>query len=59
MTPQCYGEWLLWRAAEGLPHPQDGDHAAAAEELAEEYAEQLTTTEPDRAESVIENGNTP
>jgi hypothetical protein len=50
MTSQCYGEWLLWRAAEGLPHPQDGDHAAAAEELAEEYAEQLTTTEPERAE---------
>jgi hypothetical protein len=36
---------MLWRAAEGLPHPEDGDHAAAAEELAEEYAEELIPTQ--------------
>jgi hypothetical protein len=59
MSPQCHGEWLLWRAAEGLPHPQDGDHAAAAEILAEEYAEELTPTQAERAESVIENAKSP
>jgi hypothetical protein len=33
-----------------MPYPHDGDHAAAAEELAEEYAEELTSTQPERAE---------
>ena len=50
MNPQCHGEWLLWRAAEGLPYPEDGDHAAAAQELADEYAEEITPTQPERAE---------
>jgi hypothetical protein len=49
MTPQCHGEWLLWRAAEGLPHPDDGDHAAAAEELAEEYTEEITTVQNEKS----------
>ena len=22
MNPDCHGEWLLWRAAEGLPYPK-------------------------------------
>jgi hypothetical protein len=39
MTTQCYGEYMLWRAAEGLPYPGDLAHAQAAEELAEEYTE--------------------
>jgi hypothetical protein len=50
MNPQCYGEYMLWRAAEGLPHLEDGDHAAAAQELAEEYSEDATPTQPERAE---------
>ena len=49
MNPDCHGEWLLWRAAEGLPHPDDGDHAAAAEILADEYAEEITPTESETA----------
>ena len=35
---------MLWRAPEGLPYPDDGDHAAAAEILAEEYAENINPT---------------
>ena len=58
MTPQCHGEWLLWRAAEGLPYPGDGDHAAAAEELAEEYAEEITPTQPERANDMMSDART-
>jgi len=50
MSSQCHGEYLLWRAAEGLPYPDDGDHAAAAQELAEEYFEEAPPTQPERAE---------
>jgi len=53
MSPQCHGEWLLWRAAEGLPYPDDGDHAAAAEELAEEYSEDITL-----AQNTLDKKNT-
>ena len=36
--PECHGEWLLWRAAEGLPYPELEE---AAELLAGEYSEEV------------------
>jgi len=44
MNPQCHGEWLLWRAAEGLPYPEIGE---VAEILAGEYAEEIGEDEPE------------
>lgn len=42
MNPDCHGEWLLWRAAEGLPYPEIGE---VAEILAGEYAEEIADSE--------------
>lgn len=41
--PECHGEWLMWRAAEGLPYPEI---EKAAEILAGEYAEEVKEEEP-------------
>ena len=43
MNPECHGEWLIWRAGEGLPYPELEE---AAEILAGEYAEEIGQDEP-------------
>lgn len=46
MSPECHGEWLLWRAAEGLPYPDTHtlSHRSARDSLEEDDAE--TDAEP-------------
>ena len=44
MSTQCHGEYLIWRAAEGLPYPKLGE---VAEIMAGEYAEEIGEDEPE------------
>lgn len=56
---RCHGEWLLDRAADGLPYPGDGAQVSretieqikadeAAEHLAGEYAKHATPGDAER-----------